>query len=604
MLRKKPPRDRRIDKIAHKRARLAERKREWKGQTRKPFKRKETNARLKPMIAYDLETTRIAKGTPSPLYLTAFGASVSVSARIRDTMHLAEILRERLLVEDFKGARFIAWNGNGFDVFLIGAALLHTEQYELRPYLTRSKSLRGLRVKCRKSGCTWEFLDGIAMTGIVGMNLDKFLKVFAPEYQKLDAPDWEREEFDADNAAHVRYAERDSEGLYYAMQRAQSIVYDTFGVPLQPTIGNTGIRIFSRHIPPEVQVWAPSLKVVDLIRRYVMRGGFCFCVRRYQGPVWKYDLNQAYAAAMRDTWLPSGRCMHVNKYHRFASCGIYRCVAEHSQNKIPFYYKTLAGDAVVAMRRIEQTWLTSIEIDQLMREGWRFNIVEGYIWDAQFQMREYVNRLEHLRMNAPGGPSGAQGLMVKAIGNNSYGKTVETLDGIELLLAHDCPDGFFSYQAEDDMLQHVWCRFTSPQPREYHQPQIGSFITAHVRMEVRRAALQNPDAWLYADTDCVIFSEPVELNLDPKRYGFWKQEEAGAEYRIIAKKVYASADGSTRHAKGMNVKRLSGKDFDDWLAGKPPTQRQLHRNNFLKVMTGFDMFVERVKTGERLHVRA
>lgn len=598
-MRKKLPRDRRIDRIAHKRARLAEKKAEWKGATRKPLKRKETQSRSKPLIAYDLETTRIAKGTPRPLYFTAFGEFVSISTAVRDVMHLAEILRERVLIEEFRNARFVAWNGNGYDVFFIGAALLHCTEFELRPYLTRSKALRGLRVQHRTTKHVWEFLDGIAMTGIIGKTLEQFLDVFTPDYRKLKAPNWDKEEFDADNAEHRRYAERDSEGLYHAMVRANRIVHDTFGVPLQPTIGNTGIRIFCRNIPPEVQVWAPSLKVVELIRNYVMRGGFCFCVRRYEGPVWKYDLNQAYAAAMRDTPLPTGRCMHVRRFHRY-QCGIYRCAAENPSNRIPFYYKTLKGDAVVAMRRIEQTWLTSVEIEQLMRERWNFNIAEGYIWDGQFQMRAYVDKLEQLRMSSPGGPNGAQGLMVKAIGNNSYGKTVETLDGIELILSHECPEGFMSYQAEDDLLQHVWCRFTNPHPREYHQPQIGSFITAHVRMEVRRAALQNPDAWLYADTDCVIFSEPAELNLDPKRYGFWKQEEAGAKFRIIAKKVYASEDASVKHAKGLNVKRLSAADFDAWLRGVPPTQTQIQRNNFLKVMVGMDMFVERVKTGERM----
>jgi hypothetical protein len=117
-------------------------------------------------------------------------------------------------------------------------------------------------------------------------------------------------------------------------------------------------------------------------------------------------------------------------------------------------------------------------------------------------------------------------------------------------------------------------------------------------MVVRRAALQNPDAWLYADTDCVMFRAPISLDINPTRYGAWKVEAQGESYKIIAKKVYISHDGKTKHAKGMNVKRLTAEDFDKWLTGTAPRQNQLHRQNFVKVISGFDMFIEREKVGE------
>jgi hypothetical protein len=203
-------------------------------------------------------------------------------------------------------------------------------------------------------------------------------------------------------------------------------------------------------------------------------------------------------------------------------------------------------------------------------------------------------------------------LMVKAIGNNSYGKTVERLEGLELVLSAIRPEGFFAYQDEGDLFQHVWAKLSKPVPREYHQPQLGAFITAHVRMVVRRAAILAGSSWLYADTDCVMTSEPMMgLNLDPKRYGFWKLEVDGESYRIINKKVYASIETETdektklirpkvAHAKGLNVRLLSAEQFESWLNGKPPKQKQFQKQNFVKVMTGFDMFAIREKFGERV----
>ena len=223
-------------------------------------------------------------------------------------------------------------------------------------------------------------------------------------------------------------------------------------------------------------------------------------------------------------------------------------------------------------------------------------------------MTEYVNRLEETRTNAPDGPSGATGTMCKAVGNNSYGKTVEQVSGLELVLSKQQPDGYGVYSVDenaDDIMQCAWFKFIEPLRREYHQPQLGAMITAHVRMQVRRAALLDPEAFLYADTDCVMATRPLNLDIDPKRYGAWKLESAGEWYKLIAKKVYKSDDGKTRHAKGMNINRLTDADLDGWFYGKPPTQIQVHRNNFVKFVTEGVMFHNHEKTGQRVdNIRA
>jgi hypothetical protein len=302
---------------------------------------------------------------------------------------------------------------------------------------------------------------------------------------------------------------------------------------------------------------------------------------------------------MRDCTLPQGRCMETARFSEYVP-GIYKVNAWNKANKVPFYCRDKEGKSLYALHELDEVWITSDEVKQLWSEGWRVQILQGFKWEQGFTMREFVNRLEDLRMNGPGGPKGAQGEMMKAIGNNSYGKTVERLDGLELVLSLDRPDGFSRYQNVDDTFQHVWFKIGQPQLREYHQPQIGAFITSHVRMVLRRAILKNADAWVYADTDCVAFSEPVDLPLDPGKYGKWKIEANGEEYIFITKKVYAKADGKEKKAKGLNIKPLSVRDFEKWFNGEPPSQRQLQQRNFIATMTGADMYVSRTKVGQRL----
>jgi hypothetical protein len=535
--------------------------------------------------------------------------------------HLRSIIIHRFLIEDFSGVKFVAWNANNFDAYFIAAALITDPTYTIRPYLTKSNALRGMRVmltefldssgEYMKGSPSWEFLDGMSMLGFAGLSLEKFLTNFAPNHKKITgAINFETETFDYKNADHCAYAMRDSEGLYHGMVAAQNIMLDRFNQPLTVTMGGACIKIFQANIPRDVTVYAPPDDLESIIRTQAMRGGFCYCVRRYRGPVWKYDLNQAYAAAMRESKLPCGRVFHCSGGVQDETLVHFaRITASNPRNKIPFYYRSVIhgkNKALFSSDKISDTWLTSIEINQLKSEGWKITYHESWAYAESFDMREYVDALEVLRTTCEGGPQGPIGTMAKGVGNHSYGKTCEQLEPINYLLAAENPPGYEPFYADGfDPMEHIFYQTIDPEdvrPKAYHQPQLGAFITAHVRMVVRRAALLNPDAWLYADTDCVVFSTDVtdRLDTDPRRYGAWKIEETGTEFQIIAKKVYSNLNTGKGSAKGMNVKRLTPDDFEKWFDGEPPTQDQVQRRNFMEVMRGADMFRAQTRRGTRV----
>ncbi len=597
-------------------ARLAEVEKANRNRPRRSLEQKTRVRAIRPgeIIAYDLETTRIKAGTPRPLYLTVYGRGLQIETPIRSLEHLASVLITQVLTPQTYGARFVAWNANRFDAYFIAAALLADPDYRLRPYLTRNKTLRGLRVSFEADGDkrtkrNWEFLDGIAMTGLVGTKLEKFAATFAPQFPKLTGSiDFEREEFDSANPIHRAYAMRDSEALYHGMIAAQQIIMRTFNEDLRATMGGACVRIFQAHIPAGITVDPLIHDVRRVVLDYVMRGGFCFAAKRYHGPVWKYDLNQAYAAAMRDAKLPAGGALHGGGNPR-ARSGVFivRLSGTHPTNKIPFYYRFFDSRKIstdFGVNEIRDTWLTSIEYDQLRSEGWSLDCREFYSFGESFSMLDYVDKLERIRTTCDGGPSGAIGTMVKAVGNHSYGKTVEQIDPLEFLLSQECPQDFEPFYADGDApIDHVYCKIDSDRKaKDYHQPHLGAFITAHVRMIVRRAALIDPAAWLYADTDCVIFSRDVtdSLDIDPRRYGAWKIEEAGTVYRIIAKKVYSSEDGEHRSAKGLHARALTPEHFAAWYEGSPPVQDQVQAQNFLAVLSGAEMFRNQRRQGTRI----
>lgn len=593
------------------------------------FKRHKIKNKNKNPIAYDLETTPIAEGTPTPTYITAYGEDFYISEKLESIHHLKAVLITDFLTHKNKTRPFIAWNANRFDAYFIAMALLKLgDEYLLRPYLTEDHTLRGLGIiefpNEKEPGLygyqlDWQFLDGMAITG-AQIKLKKFLETFAPDHKKLDIGLSTGTVFNPDNETHQQYAMRDSVGLYHAMNKCNDIVKGATGYALTTTIGNLGIKYFQSQLPEKVESYMPPPGAREAIYDHVMRGGYCYCAYKYDGPIWKYDLNQAYAAAMRDAPLPAGNCGRIDK-HAGNQAAIYLIKATHPTSiPVPFYYKSLdaKGKGVYTFDNINNGWITSTEYDQLKSENWQIEILDGYSWAYNFNMRAMVDKLEKLRHSDPLGPKGPIGTVAKFIGNNSYGKLCEQLWGEELVMSLEQPDGFIQYRAEDENYNKIWVKIGEPQNRVYHRPQIAAFITAHVRMEVRRAALLGGEHWVYADTDCVAYTQPVTgLNIHPTKYGAWKQETDGEHYRIITKKVYASVDGKVKHAKGMcvnqltkeeeikhakgiRIKPLTKEDFKKWYNGEPPEQIQLQCRNLLHVLSGFDMYVTRTKVGQRL----
>ena len=563
------------------------------------------------LIAYDLETTRIERGTPAVLYLTAYGdpenkdskdyfkVSAPITGKNKKKV-FCQLLEQYLLTEQNNGSRFIAWNGNKYDAYFIAEALLESDRWLIQPYMTASKSLRGLRVREKEPSIKgthkkhprhlqFEFLDGIAMTGVTAP-LSKFLKTFAPDYQKMAGPNFEGgENFDIKNKDHVAYAERDSEGLYHAMKKVSQIVYDLTEQDLKPTVGNLAIRHFMNNVPQGIELKHPCARVLEHLYGPLKKGGYCWAAKQYNGPVWKYDINQAYAAAMRDAVLPCGDVVHTN-FYEVGKAGIYLVELERKRKcKVPFYYKDeKCGRFTTGKKAI--CWVTSIEIEHLKSDGWDVEIKTGYYWIAGFNMEPFVNKLEKLRSTDKDGPSGPLGTLVKALGNNAYGKTLEQIWGDEFIFSKECPEGYTLYDGTDSGSKYIFAKERTSFPKKYHVPQIGVFITAHVRCQVREAAMVMEDDFLYADTDCIAFTKKARhLHLDPTRYGSWKVESAGELYIIIGKKVMYSEDGTAK-AKGLIVRDLKKADYEDWLMGKIPVQVQTQRQNILKFLGGCDMF--------------
>lgn len=555
-----------------------------------------------PIIAYDFETTRIPRTAAEemrvrPLYLTAYGAQgLLLSTPLhKDMQRTARIIEEEFLRDDRTKARYVAWNGNRFDVRIVLDCIVeHLPRYVVTPFWAGMAGLRGAMVYDRDDPKRhWFFLDGIAMTGLIGWKLSKFMPLFAPAYAKF-ALDFEALEFDPKNPDHRLYAERDSEGLYHAMVRVNEILLELTGRGLQVTIGNAGIKYFQSLMPEGVQIWPAPKETQAVIDRYGKRGGYVFTARRFEGLAWSYDINQAYGAAMRETALPCGFCCGARTFSK-TQPGVYVVDIERTQKKPhPFYCRRVSDDPRIDGEAVEcygekiTTVITSDEYRYLIQDGWTVAIVRGWIWTASFTMRGMIDDLEALRASCAGGPSGAIGSMIKAIGNNSYGKTGEVVPNEKYTFAATPPTATAQLLApHDPTMRYFWFEIVDGEERRkrYHRSQIAMFITASVRVKLLYAIDGAPADFLKADTDSVTFCCPIaHLPISASQYGAWKEEYAGAPVLILGKKTYGvrlpiAGEGPTNFSytvKGLRVKEIRYGDFRRWYdTGTPPEQMQI-----------------------------
>ncbi len=593
------------------------------------FKRKRTKrVRRNKLYTYDLETTLIDEGTPELKYFTAYieteKEKILISERVTSLDELAKILEEKILLPEYKGAKFIAHNANKFDVYFVMPAL-ESLGYLIEIIGQPGKSPCAFIVSDQENPkMKWFFQDSMRMTGIQ-KKLEDFVESFAPGYVKTDIGLATGTEFDPYNPVHIKYAENDVIILHEAINNFENLLIEKFGLASGMTIGGAAIKSMEMFLPKKTDqgndlcIWNPPPECMEAVRESGYRGGYCWCMGIYEGECHKWDLNQAYGAAMREATLPAGRCVNTF-YYRENKCGFYHVNAHcDNKNKIPFYYRNFeTGKQYFSAKEINDGVIGNNEYDQLISEGWEIEILNGWYWTDTFSLIEWVNELEKLRFSDPEGPSGPIGLMAKALGNNAYGKTVEILQGLDIIYSSKPVPGYIPYQEENPNYKNILCKKSDRDTyRGYHKPQLGGIITEYVRMVVRRAALLAGDNFLYADTDCIAAKEPIEgLDVDSRRYGAWKLEGAYVLSIFVEKKIYAIKDKKKKDKetgvetlewdvkfKGLRHDNVGLEDIINAQNRRPVTKTQLQRNSVMKVLAGSPMFRSVSKTGNKSMVQ-
>lgn len=383
---------------------------------------------------------------------------------------------------------------------------------------------------------------------------------FCPELPKLDL-DFDKEEFDPENAEHVRYAKRDIEILLTGLPRYFEMVKEHFSVYPTGTVAGTSLKSWQRHIGDEIyncSKWGGE----EIFIRDGYYGGLVFLTTdQTQYDVETYDKNSSYPDSMVRYGVPYGRAFECKDFES-GKMGIYRVrVKTPDDLTIPILPGRNAKGGMRWQRGEFDTTCTSSELIFAANQGYEIlQVYSGLAFESRvFPFSEYINLCKFIRQNFKGE---ALEMVAKLLQNSLYGKYGSRRERLKVLHAASItdPEELLDTLPMDEFGE--WLVRSELDEEMRCMPHWAAFITAHSRLSLLQTAYTvGVENVIYGDTDSLTIKKGYAHLIDVgNEYGQWKHEKSWREFRAIAPKVYAGILDNGEYkgaAKGLPRKQVT-----------------------------------------------
>ena len=542
----------------------------------------------KKLATLDLETLPPTPGA-SPLYgdVAPWGVCLYGNAHTPDHPEshffpsLAALL-ETVLAE-YAGFTIAAHNGGGYEFnYLLddlrqliathddlAVRTLHQGEkiigYDLTRTSTRTLTRGPHKGMERVTQEHWYFVDTLPL---FNMRLADIAQAFCPDLPKLDGVvNWRKEVWSYANPDHRRYLARDAEIVFWSYRRLEALVYDAFRCGVGRTAAGTALRAFRASIPPG-HVYYRSLPRVEQFVRRGYRGGLVLpgATTAPIADVIALDMSGAYGYQMQTHTYPVGAPVHTYGYAE-GYTGVYHCRVTTPRFA---FFGIIAEEATGTYPLGEfETVCTSVEIEYAKRQGYTFEIYEGYYWTREEPVfQPFMAACQALEQQPGMKP------LAKLLRNSLYGKFCTRTQAEEFhVLPPNASAPLGSFPLLDpttgDQLEGIYALpVTIDAP--YLMPVWGVLITAYQRVylaERAQALYEQGAQTVYCDTDSLVSNRDAVAAVyarglldDTGVYGAWRVELEAALCLVAAPKVYTLLDARGQvlraKAKGFPLRQL------------------------------------------------
>lgn len=223
------------------------------------------------------------------------------------------------------------------------------------------------------------------------------------------------------------YCENDTIALHQIITAFSKEIFKLFKVDITkyPTLPSVAFGYYrAKHLP---QNTIPIIlgKDYELLQK-AYYGGITDSYRPFGKNIHSYDVNSLYPAAMKSFPMPVGHPRHfigdpylIDKN----PFGFFEVKVTAPDIKIPFLPTKMAiGKATrtICPKGTWSGWYFSEEIKNAQKHGYRFEILQGYLFQQKNIFDTYVSDLYHLKSNTD--PSNPRYFIAKLLMNSLYGR--------------------------------------------------------------------------------------------------------------------------------------------------------------------------------------
>lgn len=515
-------------------------------------KRKETG---RDYITVDIETNKDKQygsallGEPVFISWCEFGRGYGEKSN-----DLTFWLIDRFLCEKYNGFILYAHNGFGFDFKRIDWMLLIEYGFKCDFLTGRDGGIKSVTVSLGE--CEWIIRDSLLL---IPQKLDTVTKTFAPEYQKIKREkSFDEIPFNPDDEKDVEYAIQDAVGLWFAIQKVDSILRERFGVSIHesatlPGLAFKAFRLMFREGDRKRGIPGERYPGISFGCAYAAResyhGGQTIAFKTNPiRDVVSLDANSMYSHVMLTWPLPTGE---VKKHYRLPESAdpdrtLCLAIAHIPDGVFPVLKTKSKKGSVGNFKGIVAGWYWLFELQKQKELGGDFEVIECYQWtESTTCAARFVALCRDLRMEDYHGATGA---MAKLLANALYGKFAQQVTDFTLQLSKETPDGE-SFPVYDPVrrttVEGLWQVKSKPN-FSADMTHWASFITAKARMvltdAIQKVGFENI---IYCDTDSIFFERKYldrVRDIMGKEYGKFKiekgSEHEGIPFQAIAPKAY------------------------------------------------------------------
>jgi len=383
------------------------------------------------------------------------------------------------------------------------------------------------------------------------------------------------------------YCELDCKVLFDIITSFQSEIFEIFKIDINktPTLPSLAFKIFKTHYLQENQIPKITGRLYKVLSQAYFGGhvdmyipsnfdlNFKVSVKdkiiSLFNKVYHYDVNSLYPTGMKYLNFPTGKITHficrnneslslLNKKYKL---GIFRVNIECPKDLIHPIIPIKIDHACVYPIGNWEGWYHSEELINAEKYGYKYEIIEGYLFESSSIFKDYIDKLYEIKKNSL--PNTPHYMISKLLMNSLYGRFAMNPHLLNHQIVNETEiNNNKSFEEKIDLGNNKYLMTYYNEVDNFNMNiniAIGLSVTAYARiiMSYFKNNLDLTGKLYYSDTDSIFCEKELPLSCIGKELGQMKLEHVLKSFIAIAPKVYGGIDlenNSFTKVKGLKNK--------------------------------------------------